>query len=385
MNDTRLLQVSELREGMRCAENIYVGERADMVIAREGQELCPRMILHMHRHQVKVVRVFYEQKPEQPPQHHAPPPLPQAQPRPQPAAAAAPKSEVKSMLGDAARREAVESVDNMFALLHAPGEVVKMTTAYTTLRGFEKALNAVVAAVTADPTGLIHIHDLKSYDEYTYHHSMSVAMLSVATGQAMGMGASELMRLCRAATLHDIGKQSVDHRIINKSGKLTDAEYIEIQEHAANGATLLKAKGMGDQEIWNAVKFHHEKVDGSGYPNGLRSSEIPPFSRIIAVADVYDAITSYRPYRRPMMPADAYEIICSEVGRSFDYDVVAAFASRLDLYPIGTVLTLSTGETGTVLDNSNVQRPILRTHDACNVINLADMNNLSVIITDMQR
>jgi putative nucleotidyltransferase with HDIG domain len=377
------MTVSELREGMRVAEPVFGASRTgeQVMLMPENHVLNQKHIMMLYRAEVKTLRVYYDPAKTTP---QAAPPLPKPEPtKTRAKMPRSPEPPVKSMLGDKVRKEAVKSIKEMFSALHEPGEVVKMTTAYTCLRGFENALGQVVASVTADPKGFIHIHDLKSYDEYTFHHSMSVAMLSVATGQQMGLDNRDLLNLCRAATLHDVGKQTVSQEILNKPGKLNPAEFETIQEHATAGALRLTAKGMGDSELWNAIMFHHEKVDGSGYPKQLVGNKIPLFSRIIAVADVYDAITSYRPYRKPMMPAAAYDILCAEVGRSFDYEIVKAFAARLDLYPLGSVLQLSTGETGVVIDNRVVQRPVVRLIESFKELDLAHIKNLSVTITDV--
>ncbi|MCL2216001.1 MAG: HD-GYP domain-containing protein [Defluviitaleaceae bacterium] len=383
-----VIHISALQEGMKIAETInVVSGGKSLLIAREGLEVDSKVIKVLTRHEVKTLKVYsYEEPPED---YFAPEPAPkksrpklEAQPATQPLAKTAVSlPTVKTVLTEREHKELVERLNYMFESLQKPGEVVKMTTAYKVLSGFERALGQVVAAVTADPSGLIHIHDLKSYDEYTYHHSMSVALLSVATGQAMGLDTKELLKLCRCAVLHDIGKQAIPLKIINKPGKLTTDEFFEMKGHALSGALRIKAKAVGDMDMWKAIMFHHEKFDGSGYPKGLKGEEIPLYSRIIAVADVYDALTSFRPYRDPMPPGEAYELICSEVGRSFDFNVVSAFSARLELYPNGSVLELSDKRRGVVVDNKNVQRPTIQLLDTGKPLNLANMENLSVVIT----
>jgi len=160
--------------------------------------------------------------------------------------------------------------------------------------------------------------------------------------------------------MHDIGKQTIPIEIINKKSKLTDAEYLQIKNHSIQGAITLKNSGIGDIELWNAVMFHHEKVNGTGYPKGLHGKDIPLFSKIIAVADVYDAITSYRAYRNPLLPSETFEIIRKDVTHAFDYEVVKAFFEKLELYPVNTIVELSDGRLGIVVADDSVSRSRLR-------------------------
>jgi len=289
--------------------------------------------------------------------------------------------EISSILGDELRKEAIQNISSVFSAISEPGTEANKTTAYQAIKDFERTLGQVVAAVTHDISGLIHIHDLKSYDEYTYHHSLSVALLSIATGQVLGLNPQELLRLGKCALLHDVGKQTIPLEITNKKGKLTKEEYALMKAHPINGARDLKAKAIGDVELWSGVMFHHEKYDGSGYPRGLKSKEIPLFARIVSVADVYDAVTSYRSYRNPMTPADAYELLCCEVGKSFEFEILKAFAERLSLYPIGTALELSDGRRVVVTNTGNVLRPVVKVWETNEIIDLSSVNNLTLIIT----
>jgi HD-GYP domain-containing protein (c-di-GMP phosphodiesterase class II) len=205
-----------------------------------------------------------------------------------------------------------------------------------------------------------------------------VAVLSIATGQSLGLDLYELKRLARCAVLHDVGKIAIPQEIINKPGRLTPEEFEIVKQHAMNGLHALKSKGIGDAEMWNAVLLHHERYNGSGYPSGLEKEEIPLFSRIIAVADVYDAVTSYRSYRSPKTPSEAYDLLMSEVNRGFDYDVVQAFIKKLIFYPVGAVLEISSGRYGSVINNTNELRPTLQMHDNGEHLDLYHHQNLII-------
>jgi HD-GYP domain-containing protein (c-di-GMP phosphodiesterase class II) len=152
-----------------------------------------------------------------------------------------------------------------------------------------------------------------------------------------------------------------------------------MKAHTNDGYKYLKEQGVGDENLWKIVQCHHEKIDGTGYI-GLVGKEIPLFSRIISIADVYDALTSYRSYRTPMSPAMALEIIMGDASRAFDYEIVCIFLTVVELYPINSVVELSDKSQGVVIDNSYSLRPILRMLDNDEPLDLASLSNLSLII-----
>ena len=156
-------------------------------------------------------------------------------------------------------------------------------------------------------------------------HGRRVAERSRTIGRRLGLGGFELERLEWAARVHDVGKIIVSPEILEKPGTLTNCEYEEIQRHAVFGARLVAS--LGDPTLTAIVRHHHERLDGSGYPDRLRGDEIPLGARIIAVADTFDALTSCRPYRDANPPATAIGIILEESGKTFDARVVAAFAA----------------------------------------------------------
>jgi putative nucleotidyltransferase with HDIG domain len=291
----------------------------------------------------------------------------------------------RPIIGNELRREALDTIRKLFAAFQTPGEDVNTTTAFQLVSRFERVLGLLVPAVTRDISGLISIQDRASYADYPFNHSLSVAVLSIAAGEVIGFDVWQQFKLARCAILHDVGKPYVPPKIANKLGKLSNEEFNIIKEHSVNGANNLKNKGFGDSELWNGVMFHHEKIDGSGYPKGLKGEDIPIFSRIIAVADMYDAATSYRPYRDAMLPADAFDLISSEIGKSFDYDIVKAFTKKLVLYPSGLVVELSDGRTGYVVDNETVQRPVVELHEGGEILDLSHSDNRNLVIVGVSR
>jgi diguanylate cyclase (GGDEF)-like protein len=176
-------------------------------------------------------------------------------------------------------------------------------------------LHGVVAGIDAE-----HLH--------TRDHSENVASYAVAVGQALGLDADRIVRVRRAAFLHDVGKVAVPDGILAKAGPLTDAEYDLVKLHPAVGATMLRHAGLHDESPW--VRAHHERLDGTGYPDGLVADEIPLEARIIFVADSFEAMTSDRPYRRGVPVEDALDELRRCAGTQFDPVVVEALAGLVE-------------------------------------------------------
>jgi HD-GYP domain-containing protein (c-di-GMP phosphodiesterase class II) len=192
--------------------------------------------------------------------------------------------------------------------------------------------------------------DIRSYDNYTYAHSVNVCTIALIIGAALKMSRSDLEYLGISALLHDIGKMFIDSQILNKPGSLDPDEYEQVKKHTRDGYELLKDK-ICISFISSHVAFqHHEREDGSGYPRGLTGDRIHRFAKIVAVADVYDAMTSHRVYRKAMPSHVVIQEIKENADRKFDRSVVEHLEKIVAPYPIGSVLLLNNGEK-VVVDN----------------------------------
>ena len=280
------------------------------------------------------------------------------------------------------QREAVKHLEALFSMARADsGRGTRAIAAIQVVKELDTVVEKMVDAISRDEGALVNIADLKSRDDYTYHHSLSVAVLAIAIGQNMGFAGQELNLLGRSAMLHDIGKAAIPLAILNKPARLDAEEFAIVKQHAAAGYTYLLKSQIGDEALWQSVLYHHERVDGTGYPYGLTGKKIPLLARIISVADVYDALTSYRPYRSPMQPGEAIEYIMAGAGTSFDYDIVSAFMRKLELYPPGAFVELSDGRTAVVLDSAHALWPVVQLVGTCEILDLyADRRNLSLTI-----
>lgn len=233
---------------------------------------------------------------------------------------------------------------------------------------------------------LVNIADIKMYDDYTYHHSLSVSIMALAIGLELGFDNAMLNELGTAGLLHDIGKVSIPIDIINKPGRLTPEEFAIVKMHPVYAAQHLKERHLVNNNIYCGIIQHHEKMDGSGYPYGLKDTQIHPYARILAVADVYDALTSKRPYRKPSPPNEVIEYIMAGTGTQFDEQIVRAFMRKVAPFPTGSKVKLSNGESACVLKNfpDMPLRPIVSVIGADKCYNLAeDQSCYSIVITGL--
>lgn len=224
------------------------------------------------------------------------------------------------------------------------------------------------------------IHTMRSVDDSTYAHCLNVALISRAIGKWLHMTKEDLDILTFAGLLHDIGKVQVPDQILNKTEKLTDEEFEIIRKHALLGYKILNRTNL-DGRIKLAALQHHERFDGSGYPRGLGSDEIDFFASIVAIADVYDAMTAARVYRAPLCAFQVIAAFEQEGFQKYNPNVIFIFLQRVaDCYNNSRVL-LSNGVAGQVvfLNKKQLSRPIVKTDDD-EMVDLANPANKSLYI-----
>ena len=216
-------------------------------------------------------------------------------------------------------------------------------------------VNDILDYILGNSYVVFSIHQINSYDNYTFSHSVHVCVLSLMIGSMMDLGRSDLEILGISALLHDIGKIFIDFRVLNKPGKLNPDEYEKIKTHPNEGYLALKKSAQMSFLIPHMALEHHEREDGSGYPRGLTGKRIHRFAKIIAVADVFDVMTSARVYKKPIPPSIAIQEICENTPLKFSQDVVSSFKKIITPYSKGSVLVLSNHQTVEVLSISRYQ------------------------------
>lgn len=213
-----------------------------------------------------------------------------------------------------------------------------------------------IESVFRNETAAITLFKLRGFDEYTYTHSINVSLLAILLGKHLGMDKPTLIKLGLAGMYHDVGKARIPEAILNKPGKLTEAEFQVMKAHPLEGYKIMSNQPDLDPEILRAVVEHHERADGTGYPRALTGEAIGRFSRIVAVVDVYDALTSKRVYKDAMAPAKALGMMYQWRDKDFTPQAIESFIRCIGVFPVGSFVKLTGGEFG-IVANVNPLRP----------------------------
>lgn len=259
-----------------------------------------------------------------------------------------------------------KSYSNAVSIMRGVSDTIK-TKDNINLARSKRVIGSIVDHIVEQEyqSTLIGMTTIKDYDEYTYFHSVNVSILSIALGNKIGLPRKVLAELGLAALFHDIGKVDIPIEVLNKPSKLTDEDWEVMKQHSWLGAAkILQFKGVNNSSINIAISAfeHHINNDRSGYPHVETAFQLELFSKIISIADRYDAITSSRVYARTAhTPADALSIMYSLGGRELDTTLLKMFIQMIGVYPIGCLIVLDTNELGLVLENNQdpefVDRP----------------------------
>ena len=278
-------------------------------------------------------------------------PLAAAAAPPRPAAPVAPAPPVRETVAfdDELRRASALCKRSREAVMQMFGEA-RMGRALDT-GSCAELVEDVTASVFRNPGALISLARLKTVDDYTYMHSVAVCALMVALGRTLGMDEAQCRQAGLAGLIHDMGKAVIPLEILNKAGKLTAEEFEVIKTHPARGHALLsEARGVAEEAL-DVVLHHHERMDGKGYPHGLAGDAITRIARMGAVCDVYDAVTSNRPYKAGWDPAESIAHMASWQGH-FDRTVFAAFVKTVGIHPTGSIVRLASGRLAVVVEQT---------------------------------
>lgn len=211
-------------------------------------------------------------------------------------------------------------------------------------------VDEITESVSRSPQALLSVTRLKTKDEYTYLHSVSVCALMVNIARLLGLDDATVRDLGLAGLLHDIGKMGVPEPVLNKAGRLTDEEFALMKSHPEHGYQLLcEAPDMVETAL-DVCRHHHEKMDGTGYPFGLGGAQISLAARLGAICDVYDALTSNRPYKDAWSPSEAVDAMWSWEGH-FDRKLLFSFMQSISVFPPGMLVQLRSNRLGVVTDN----------------------------------
>lgn len=243
------------------------------------------------------------------------------------------KLKMADVVQETTRENAIERMSQTFSAVEQSGQL--------NIKELQKIADSIMMDVIDRPENLLQLTDIRLHDKYTFAHSVNVAIISAMIGRLLKIPKEELSLLTLGGLLHDLGKIKISSEILNKNGRLNDEEFTAIKHHPEEGARRIRemANMLPKPEVLARVaEEHHERLDGSGYPHNKRSEAIHSFSKIVAIADVYDALTSERSYKRPYTPSVTRNIMVNLSKGHFDEGLIKLFFNNVAVYPVGTIL-----------------------------------------------
>ena len=305
------LPVKNLKKGMIVAQSIYNHHGGSYLV--KGSAITPEYIHHLKKIGIPTVNVTSAD-----PNFQLQPP--------------------EDVVQETTRIDAIQHVYEAFQDVEKEGRL--------DAQAMETVSDNIIRDIIQRKENLVQLTDIRLHDTYTFAHSVNVAILSAMLGMLCRYTRKDMNILTLGALLHDLGKIDVSTRILTKNTRLTDSEFAEIKSHPERGAEHIHEMDheLPSTSILAAIaREHHEHIDGRGYPRGLQGDEIHRFAKIVAIADVYDALTSERPYKRAYTPNVAYNIMKNVNIGQFDPDLLDLFFNNVAIYPVGTILKTDYG------------------------------------------
>lgn len=216
----------------------------------------------------------------------------------------------------------------------------------------KEQVNECVESIIRNPDAMLWLTQLKEKDEHSASHALNVCILAVVFGRYLGLPQDELEKLGLCGLLHDVGKTQVPTALLRKAGPLSADEMQEMKKHTIHGRNILMATSDMYYGAVDAAYTHHERMDGSGYPRGLIGSQISPYARMLAIIDAYDDLTSAQVYRKELTAFEALKTINQDKGTKFDEPLVKHFVAMIGVFPVGSIVELSTGHVGIVITSN---------------------------------
>ncbi|WP_372662081.1 HD-GYP domain-containing protein [Cohnella sp.] len=269
---------------------------------------------------------------------------------------------IPELLSDETQRRALQEIRGAFNAFTEQQNKRKNGTYPYVGRKMREVMQMIMDDLNNNQDAMIMLMNLHTVDHYLYSHSLNVCVYSILLGKAYGYNHEQLTTLGLGAMLHDIGKTQISMEVLLKPGMLSENEFDEMKRHAERGFYLLKDEPNIPLLAAHCAYQHHERINGMGYPRGLKGNEIHEFAKWIGIVDSYDAMTSHRIYRDAMLPHQAVEALYSGSNTLYDTTMLELFRDKVAIYPIGLLVTLNTGENGIVVDINSTcaHRPVVR-------------------------
>ncbi|WP_214630445.1 HD-GYP domain-containing protein [Paenibacillus agaridevorans] len=329
----RLLSVMQCKPGMRLAKRIFSED--GIVLLGERMELTSRLITRLAECGVQYVYIEDART-----EDINPPTL---------------------IREDTFRMAVKEIRTNFRTLMERPNR--KKGSAYPYIaQPFKAMMNLIIDDLSNQEDAMIMLMNMGTVDHYLFQHSLNVCVYSTLLGMSSGYSRDELTTLGLGALLHDIGKTQINVNVLKKPDQLTREEFELMKRHPQLGYEMLKDQPNLSLLVAHCAFQHHERLDGSGYPRGIKGNEIHDYAKWIGLVDSYDAMTTNRVYRSPMLPHDAMERLYAGTGTLYEQRMLQLFRDKVAIYPIGMSVRLMTGERGIVVDlnSSYPHRPVVR-------------------------
>lgn len=268
---------------------------------------------------------------------------------------------VPELLSDETQRRTLREIRSTFRLFTEPGAKRKGMQPFVG-SAMRDLMKMILDDLSSHEDAMIMLMNMHTVDHYLYMHSLNVCVYSTLLGIAKGYNNEQLITLGLGAMLHDIGKTQISLQVLLKPGPLTPAEFAEMKSHAVRGYDLLRDQPNIPLLAAHCAYQHHERINGSGYPRGIKGDEIQEYAKWIGIVDSYDAMTTHRVYRQALLPHQAVEALYAGSNILYDTEMLKLFRDRVVIYPIGLTVKLNTGQSAVVVgvNSSCAHRPIIR-------------------------
>ncbi len=327
VNILRLISLSEAEEGMLVGQTIY-GANGEIMV-KEGSKLSDRVVLKLKESYWEYLYIDDEYSKD---------------------------VEIKGAISNEVRNKAIQLIKALYITIQKATKDEKGLNLYdkilhNQMQSCLGSIDDILNDIISYDISLVDFFDVKMLENYKYAHSVNVSVISLVLGKALGLNAYDLYKLGVGAFFHDMGQMFIPDNVLNKDDVYTEADYKIMNQHAELGYRYAKDNFNLPTTSYLAILQHHERFDGTGYPNQKIGEEISLFGRIVAVADVFDALTSPKKYREAMSPVLAFKHLINNSGKAFDPKIVKLFVSKVSPYPIGFSLTMAEGMEAIVIEN----------------------------------
>ena len=329
----RMMPISLCRPGMRLAKRIYSDD--GIVLLAEGVELTSTLIRRLGECGVSFVYIQDSRTDD---------------------------LSIPELLSDETQRRTLQTIRTVFREFGNSTSKSKNSTYPYVGRKMKEVMQLIMEDLDSNQDAMIMLMNLHTVDHYLYMHSMNVCVYTTLLGMAHGYSHDELVTLGIGALLHDVGKTQISMQVLLKPGSLSAYEFDEMKRHTERGFYLLKDEPNIPILAAHCAYQHHERLNGSGYPRGIKGDEIHDYAKWVGIVDSYDAMTSHRVYRDAILPHQAVEMLYSGSGTLYDMSKLQLFRDKVAIYPIGLTVKLNTGQSAVVCDINSTcaHRPILR-------------------------